>query len=196
MKKSHRLRLSALTAQASRTDAEAAELATLQALAEQHPDAAQDTEDAAPLTLTGVIASAFAAVRSKARLGSDLSSAQSQIATLTTDLEASQAALARTAAERDAAQSQLSELATFFGLNLGELSGKASADVSALIAQKVSAIALDQVASMGFDRDKLPAATSGESKPSAKSKELTYEQFSTLSPGEKMEFSSNGGRLV
>lgn len=161
MKKSQRLRLAALTAQATRTEAEATELAQLQALAATHTDPAADLADApaAPAPAATVIAPDRSTLRgfvaslvSGAQTGTALVTAQRDLATRTTERDTARASVA-TLTE------QVTAFAAFFGLTPTELAGKKSADVTALITQKISDHAVDLVAGTGVPLGKVPAAS-------------------------------------
>lgn len=221
MKKYQRLRLSALAAiaEATRTAAEQAEFTTLTALASQHPDASKDSDDTAPAapapaaaapapaiigatgtaapTLRGFIAS----IKAGATTGTELIAARAALterdATITahvatiaqrdTQLTALNTQLAATAAQRDT-------FAAFIGITAAELGTKTPGEITALITAKISAQAVEVVAGTGVPVGTLPAQT-GSTGSLAEEKTLTLAEFRSLSPGEKMKFSTNGGRL-
>lgn len=145
MKKSQRLRLAALQAQTSRTEAEAAELATLLALAAAHPDASKDEDDAKPdpkpAAALGLMAKFTAAFQDKERLAADNTTLRARIATL-------EAGLAGTVS--------LADVLTSAGLKAAELSGKSAADILAALrapSESASATATAQVATLTTERD-------------------------------------------
>jgi hypothetical protein len=219
MKKSQRLRLSALAAiaEATRTAAEQAEFTTLTALASQHPDASKDSDDTAPAapapaaaapapapapaaaapTLRGFIASIKAGatagtelLTARATITAHLATIATHVATIAqrdTQLSALNTQLAATAAQRDT-------FAAFIGITAAELGTKTPGEITALITAKISAQAVEVVAATGVPVGTLPAQT-GSTGSLAEEKTLTLAEFRALSPGEKMKFSTNGGRL-
>jgi hypothetical protein len=195
MKKSQRLRLTALLGkdQAPLTDAEKAELATLQALATANPDASKDTDDTTPAaapaaaaapapepagaagastappaapTLRGFLAS----LKGNAAMGAELVTARTTIATqaaqlsaLNSQLSAKDSQLSALNSQLASANAQLSAFAAFFGLAVADLANKKPAEVNALITQKISDQAAEQVSAIGFPLSQLPAPKNGES---------------------------------
>jgi uncharacterized coiled-coil protein SlyX len=86
------------------------------------------------------------------------------------------------------------------GFKLGEVKGKGGAaataeEIAAAFQQSftahVSGAVTQKVQEIGFPAAKLPSQSKDEA-----TKELSYEEFSKLSPAAKMEFSTNGGRLT
>ena len=180
MKKSQRLRLSALQTReaASLSETEQTELATLTALAAQHPDPAQDVDEAASPTSSVSSAPTFrstllgslAAIRSKVAVGADLVTARAAIVTLTTERDqaraelataqaAHAAALATAQAATAAATAQRDAIAGYFGLAATDLAGLDAAAVGALLTKRVSADAAEKLAELGFPAAQIPAAT-------------------------------------
>ncbi len=96
-------------------------------------------------------------------------------------------------AEASAQAAQLSTFSAFFGLQLADLAGKDSAALHTILAEKINAAAIDQVASMGVPTAALPPVTAPDA---AAEKTLSATEFSALSNDEKMKFSVNGGRIV
>lgn len=207
MHKSQRARLAVLTAQATRSDAEAAEFVTLTALAAQHTDPSKDTDEPAavtkPTTLSGLLTAGLSTLRSKAAVGGDLAAARAQVTTVTaerdqarTDLSAAQTQVSGFKSQVSALESQLGSLASFFGLDIAALAGKSGAEVSALITSKVNALVTDQVSAIGFPKGELPAPKAPDAKPDlSKGGLLTFAEFSALQQHEKMTFSVAGGRI-
>lgn len=208
MSKAQRARLTELKAKTTTTEAEKAELAQLETLAVANPDASKDTDAApvtpvtgpAPTTITGVLATAFAAVRNRAAVGADLVAVRAELATRTTELSAARAETVTARAETETANAllatataQIGAIASFFGIKATELAGKDAAACSVLLTQKISDAALDQVAGLGFNAGAvLPVPTQTENSSTQK----TFAEFSSLTPAQKMEFSVNGGRIV
>lgn len=149
-------------------------------------------EAAAPTGLAGVLATAFSSVRSRVTVSAELTAARAQIGTLTTERDQARTDLAAANAQVAAAAAQLSAVAAFFGLNPSDLAGKKAAECTALLTQKISAATTEQVASLGFNVGTLPKQADAEGDPKRK----TYAEFSALTPAQKMEFSTNGGRIV
>jgi hypothetical protein len=185
MRKSQRLRLSALLAkdQKDLSADERSELTTLQALAAQHPDAAQDTDDpASPTSQTSPSSSAasfkstligsLATLRDKAAVGADLVTARAAIIALTTerdqaraDLAAAQTASATQAttlrAEITALTAQRDAFAGFFGITVSDLAAKDTAGIAELLKTRISAEATEQIAALGQPMAALPKQTGG-----------------------------------
>ncbi len=193
MKKSQRLRLAALLGQASLTQAEAAELAQLNALASQHPDAARDTDDtapaaaapvvapaaapaaAAPVTtpaaapaatpFAGLLATIGAGFRSRAGLSTELTTARASIVALTRERDEARAALAPEQTARAGLTAQLAAVCAFFGVKPESLAGQTADQLRATFETAIQTAANAQLASMGVSAVTLPAPTAagGES---------------------------------
>lgn len=223
MKKSQRLRLSALAAiaEATRTAAEQAEFTTLTALAAQHPDASKDSDDtasaapapaaaapapapapaaaapAAAPTLRGLIAS----IKAGATAGTELLAARATITAHLATIATHVATIAQRDSQVSALNSQLAAttaqrdtFAAFIGITAAELGAKTPAEITALITAKISAQAVEVVAGTGVPVGTLPPQTQGDAS-LADEKTLTLAEFRALSPGEKMKFSTHGGRI-
>ena len=146
-------------------------------------------------TLSATIAGAFAALRGKAALGTDLAAARTEIAALNEKLLASASDLAASGSQLSALNSQLSAIAGFFGVPVADLAGKDAAAAAALFSARVSAAAIDQVAAIGHPIATLPAPSETAGSPEAQ-KILTASEFSALSNAQKMEFARHDGRIA
>jgi hypothetical protein len=207
MKKSQRLRLTALLGkdQATLSADEKSELATLQTLATANPDPSKDTEDtpATPAAVVvtpapGLVASlkgALSGFGDKAKLGADFAQARADLATANTTITTHVATIAARDGTIAAQAAQLATFAGFFGMPVADLAGKDATALAAVLAQKVSAHAVEALAGAGVPQSTLPALIPADPKPSAKSKTLTLAAFRSLSNAEKMDFSANGGRI-
>lgn len=184
MKKSQRARLAELTnkAEADRSAVEKAEFGFLSALATAHPDASKDIDDttpaaaanatqpptaaaspvaganAPPVTFRGFVQS----LRTGAQTGSELVTARQSVTTLTANLATANATITARDGVIASQAAQLSAFASFFGITAAELAGKPAADVTALIQQKISDQALEQVAAIGVPAASLPKQTNAE----------------------------------
>lgn len=187
MSKTQRSRLAALLAkdQATLSADEKTELANLQALAAQHPDASKDTDEpaaaAAPApaaTATGTtptastfktaLIGALSTLRDKAAIGTDLATARAELtqaradlATRTTELTQARSDIATAQAQVTSLSAQLGTFAAYFGLTVADLVGKDAATVTGLLATKISAEATEQIASLGVPVGQLPQQTAG-----------------------------------
>lgn len=173
MKKSQRLRLAELKGKATTTEAEKAELATLEVLAAAHPDASQDIDDLAkkPLSVSEFLARLTAAFADKAELTRQIGVKDTRIAELEAQLSAAKvsstsdtAALAGANAARGeldakltAALAVIGVVATALGLKAEDLAGKDVAAVQGIFNSKVTAAAGDKLAELGFPASGLPA---------------------------------------
>jgi hypothetical protein len=175
MKKSQRSRLAALRAksQADLSEDEKKELQTLEALAAQYPDETKDEDDtataAAPTGLRAAVAKALHGLRNPNNVAADLVAARAQVATITTerdtaraDVTARDTTIAAHVASISALTAQVATFAAFFGLKPAELTGKDSAALTALLAEKVSAQAAEQLAGAGVPQAQLPKVTQTE----------------------------------
>jgi hypothetical protein len=190
MNKTQRARLYALTAQATRTEAEAAVFAQLQALAALHPNAALDTEDPAtatasttspaavvaapvvataqPGTLTTVIAGVMANIRGRAAVGADLAASRATITQLTTERDQARTALATAESARTTAQGHLAAFCAFFALKPESLAGQTAEQLQTTLTNAIAGAATAQLATMGVPAATLPApanTVSADSKP-------------------------------
>ena len=153
------------------------------------PAAPAPVPAAAAPTLRGFLAN----LRTGATTGAELVAARAQLAERDTQLAAANAQLFAAGAQFAAASAQLSTFSAFFGLQLADLAGKDSAALHTILAEKINAAAIDQVASMGVPTAALPPVTAPDA---AAEKTLSATEFSALSNDEKMKFSVNGGRIV
>lgn len=213
MKKSQRARLAELTAKAAtaRTDAEQAEFAALSALAVGHPDAAKDTDDTTPAAAAATPAPAAAAnqpgtlrgflqsLRTGAQTGAELVAAREQVATVTAERDTARAETTAARGETTAVRAEVAVLAgqvaafaAFFGFEATALAGKKTEEVAALIRQKISTEAADQIAALGLPAAKLPKATTAE----AAEKSMPYAEWSKLSPFQQAKFIQSGGEIT
>lgn len=192
MKKSQRARLAELTnkAEADRSAVEKAEFGFLSALATAHPDASKDIDDTSPAAAANATPPPTAAaspaaganapppaaatppaasgsnppatfrgfiqsLRTGAQTGAELVTARQSVTTLTTERDQARQQVATLTA-------QVNAFAAFFGITAAELAGKPAADVTALIQQKISDQALEQVAAIGVPVNQLPKQTNAE----------------------------------
>lgn len=146
------------------------------------------------------MSAALQSLRAKNSIATDLVAARGQIHTLTTERDqarseaaAAERSRAEASAKADSLEAQLATFAAFFGLEVPALAGQPAAAVSALLTAKVNALVSDQVATLGFPSDKLPAPGAAAA---AATKQLTYAEFSALTPVAKMDFSVAGGRIT
>lgn len=204
MKKSQRLRLAELLAkdQATLAATEKTELASLQGLATQHPDAAKDTADepaaaaAVPAAATGfksALMGALATLREKAAVGADLASARTDltaaratIATLTTERDQARADTATAQASMASISAEFTAFAGYFGIKVSDCAGKDAAAVHGLLAQKISIEAAEQVAALGQPMTQLPKQTaSGAAEPTTLAEHIAH--FNTLAAGKERD---------
>lgn len=195
MKKSQRLRLAALQGQATRTDAEQAELATLQALAAQHPDAAQDSDDtsaAAPLTAAGFMAKLTAAFNDKAALAQKNSELSARITALETErdqaaaakasadalLVAANAATAEAQTKLTAATGQIAAFTSALGLKPDSLADASA--VRAALTAKIDAGATERLAALGFPASGLPAPSNSGTPSGADARIELWKQYNAI----------------
>jgi hypothetical protein len=174
MKKSQRLRLSALLAKgATLTTAEQLEVDWLSALAAANPDAAKDEDEG------GFRAALMEAVTGRKTLGADLTAAKARITDLEGQLTAAKSAApvlpegALSTADTIALRSQLKEatdqlatanaqLAVFgsaLGLKAAETAGKSETDIRAAVDKRLALLAGEKIAELGFPENKLPASS-------------------------------------
>jgi hypothetical protein len=153
------------------------------------PAAPAPSPAAAAPTLRGFLAN----LRTGATTGAELVAARAEATALRSDLSARDLQLAAAATLATAQAAQLSTFSAFFGLQLADLAGKDSAALHTILAEKINAAAIDQVASMGVPTAALPPVTAPDA---AAEKTLSATEFSALSNDEKMKFSVNGGRIV
>jgi len=210
MKKSQRLRLTALLAKdaATLSAAEKSELATLQALAAQHTDASKDTDDAVKLSPAQFLAKLSAAFTDKQALAAEVAAEKAKVADLTAKLatataEKDTAAAAHAAAvtaktevetKVTALTATLASFATAIGLKPEELAGKSAAEMQAAFNSRVVAHTTDKLAELGFPLSGLPSIAAPDAN-AGSDKVLSYEAFSKLSPTGKQNFFRAGGQL-
>ncbi|MBC7367574.1 MAG: hypothetical protein H7343_12335, partial [Undibacterium sp.] len=139
-------------------------------------------------TLHGILAVA----RDRITAGTELAAARAAVADRDAQLSALNAQLGAAHSQFSALNSQLCALCAHFGLKPAELTGKAAAEITALVDARISAAALDQVASMGLPTARLPAA-SAEAADAVTT--LSHADFSKLPPPEKMKFCLAGGKI-
>jgi hypothetical protein len=182
MSKAQRLRLTELKGKANLTADESAELHTLTALASQHPDSTQDTDEApaaaaaAPSDFRAILAGIGASFRSKGAVAADLSAARESITALTAERDTARGQVTALTAERDTActdaasaraeatatAATLATLCKFLGLDAAGFKGKDSKAVQKILEDHVSAAATEKLGEMGFPAAKLPPANSGD----------------------------------
>jgi hypothetical protein len=139
----------------------------------------------------------------KAPAATDATAKDGQITTLTAERDTARAGYAAfgaalgmkegtliASAENIAAAGIAADDAEFAKLTTAQ---KTTRIVQGLVNAQVSARTLAQVRELGFNAEQLPAQQQAEVK---NAKEMTYADFSKLSPGEKMTFSANGGKLT
>lgn len=190
MKKSQRLRLTALAAKdaATLTTAEQSELAGLQSLAGQHADASKDIDDTTPAAapaaaapavvvvasttpatappaaapgIRAMVASALAVVRGGAQPVAALAGAQQTVATLQQQLATVNNDLTATRATLLAVQTHLNAFAAYCGITAADLAGKDAAAATELINARLQAVVTEQLGTLGFNAASLPAAPAG-----------------------------------
>lgn len=173
------LRVKKLNDAASLSDAENTELGRLEALATAHPDASKDEDDTKPLSAEGFMARLTAAFSAKETLArenaalkerltkaeSDLAAAntakgeaETKLATVTGQLTSAQAETASATAGRDAVLSCL-------GLKPEAVSGvtveEAQTKVRAAVDGRVSKLAGEKLAELGFPAGGIPPEVGG-----------------------------------
>jgi hypothetical protein len=165
MKKSQRARLAVLAAKdaATLSAEEKSELATLQGIAATNTDSSQDIDDTTPAaaapSLTATLKGALSVLGDKARLGTELAQARARVTELEGQLAASTTQVTDLRAQLAARETQFAAIAGFFGLSAKELDGKEASAVHALIAQKISDSATEQLATAGVPAAELPKQT-------------------------------------
>lgn len=167
--------LSALTTE-ELTPAQAEELTTLQALAAQHPDPAQDTdgatapEAAAPAaaekaeakparTLGEILRSALHGAKDPASTAATLTETQAQLATAQQTLETAQTDLATATARVAELTAQQAAVAALFGVEATALAGLDAPATTALFERAIATAAREQIAALGVAAADLPAPT-------------------------------------
>lgn len=223
MKKNQRARLTTLKAKpaAELNSEEQAELATLEQLATQYPDPAQDTEEdpakpstapadcaaapvaaaAAPTGLAAAVANVITAARSRMSVAADLTAARAT-------LSARDAALSAAASEITALKGQLAtqattlaaaiaataQLAGYFGVPVSEIATKSPKELTALADTKIAAEAARQLASAGVDSFAASAPLADASRPGGLS--ASAEEFRAMSPSARATFRAKGGKVA
>lgn len=146
---------------------------------EEEDAASAKAKAAAPSPLAARIAGALASLKggTPAQLAATIAAKDGEIATLRADLATAQATATQAAADRDTAKASLTSteatLATlcgYLGIKPADVAGKSAADVTAALNAKVDALAVEQIAGLGFNSAKLPApsgSTGGEQKTKA-----------------------------
>jgi hypothetical protein len=134
---------------------------------------------AAPSPLAARIAGALASLKggTPAQLAATIAAKDGEIATLRADLTTAQATatqatadLATAKASLTSTEATLATLCGYLGIKPADVAGKSAADVTTALNAKVDALAVEQIAGLGFNSAKLPApsgSTGGEQKTKA-----------------------------
>jgi hypothetical protein len=178
MKKSQRLRLSALLAKGSTlTAAEQLEVNWLNALASANPDSSKDEDDSP----SGFRVALMEAVAGRKTLGADLTTARARITELegqlaakaspaaatlpegalaASDVAALKAQLTAANEKLTAAVAQLTVFGSALGMKADDVSGKSETEVRTAVEKRLGALAGEKIAELGFPENKLPASSS------------------------------------